>query len=1761
VGLLVRIRRRAAGLTQQELASLARVSVGAVRDLEQGRTRRPGRDSVIKLAEVLGLDAARLQALANGTRGPAEHRGGWVQASGLQLKLLGPVEAWRDGVRVGLGEPRQRAVLALLGLSPDMRVHRETLIDAIWPDDPPAGAVQVVQTYVSRLRRMLDPGRPGRDRQGLLVSDGTCYRLCAGADQLDLLAFERLASHARAAALASEQGAACDAFELALRLWRGEPAADLDALRGHPAVAQVSRMRAAAVLEYAELAGLVGRLDRVLGHLADLADREPLNEKACAQLMLTLAATGQQAAALHAYADLRLRLDEQLGVLPGPELAQAHLRVLRQEVPPTGAKTAAGRTGQSVIEAGKSAPGGSASLQALASVSLEGGPSQLAKLQPAGEAVSAAMNPACSAHPPADTWVAAVHASEDDLDPIGAAVMVDASRALTCAHVAVLADGVLPEALWVSFPKVDGWPRRRVESVTVAPSSSGGDLAVLILQEPAPPEVEAAPVRCPKPGDLAGRAWWAFGFPDRDPVGDAAHGVVGAALGLGWVRLDTPSSYQVRPGFSGAGLWSPDYQAVVGVVGRVHSNGETRAITLHQADLCLPDHQFARLARWSAQTAGETALQQWDWTLTRDPEGMRHWRPRARGVGIDSERGYRFRGRAAALGKITGWLDRPEPDRRVLVVTGSPGVGKSAVLGRIVTTADTAIRASLPAGDQAVRASVGSVSCAVHAKAKTALEIAEEIARAASARLPEDPGDLAPAIRDVLEQRGSPRFNVIIDALDEAASPAQARAIIDKVVLALAETCSDAGAQVVVGTRRRDDGGDLLGRFGGALATIDLDGAENFAKEDLAAYALACLQLAGHERRGNPYDDDAAAVPLADKIAAMAGQNFLVAGLIARSHGLHDRRAADPDQLSLPATVGSALAAYLERLNPVAGVSASQIMTGLAFAEAPGLPVGLWQLAIEALDGTRISAQDLSRFARSSAANFLVEASSETAAPEPRESSTVYGLFHQALNDALLHARSDVMPRADDERALTRAFVKHGRSNGWQDGPDYLLRSLPGHAGAAGLADDLLCDDAYLLHADLRRLIHVADGVGSAQGRCRAQLLRLTPRAMKSDPRDRAALFSVTEALDDLGTSYRDDNWSAPYRALWASVTPRRDNVSLQGHDRSEHGTMQGHRGMVNAVCPLAADGRQLLASASDDCTVVIWDLSTGEQRTVLQGHQGGVWSVCPLIVAGQQLLASASTDGMVRIWDPQTGQQRTTLEGHQGEVNDVCPLTMAGQRLLASVGDDGTVRVWNAETGRQRTVLEGHRGGVWSVCPLTVAGQQLLASGGSDGTVRIWDPQTGQQRTVLKGHQGEVNDVCPLTMAGKQLLVSASMDRTLRVWDPQASEQRTVLKGHRGGVWSVCPVTVAGQELLASVGDDGTVRVWNAETGQQRTVLEGHRGGVWSVCPLTVAGQQLLASGSTDGTVRIWDPQTGQQRTTLEGHQDWVNGVRPLTVAGRQMLASASADARVRVWDPQTGEQRTVLEGHRGWVWWVCPLTVAGKQLLASAGDDHTVRVWDPQTGEQRTVLKGHQGWVWSVCPVTVAGQQLLASASGDGTVRIWNPRTGEQRTTLKGHIGWVNDVCPVTIAGKQLLASAGEDGTVRVWNPRTGQQRTTIHSHQGGAWCVCPITVAGEQLLACGGSGGTVRVWDLQTGEQRTVLEGHRGEIYDLHPVTMAGKQLLASAGSDGTVRIWDPETGGCQLTIPTHYPAEAVAPVAESLAIALSAGILVIKPRAAQ
>ncbi len=1333
------------------------------------------------------------------------------------------------------------------------------------------------------------------------------------------------------------------------------------------------------------------------------------------------------------------------------------------------------------------------------------------------------------------SWIAAIHASATDFTPLGTAVVIDDRRVLTSAHV-VKVGGEVRSELWVAFPMSEDllFARRRVMDVRLAEHQMA-DLAVVELGEPVPSGVVAARLRCPRPADLVDRSWWAFGFTLNDPQGNATEGTVGASLGYGWVRLDANSRYHVEPGFSGGGLWCSDYGAVVGIVGQANDRGDGRAITLHLADGYLPAEKIRLLTPWTVAAADEVAQAAWGWILAADKEADRHWRPRARGVSVVSERGHRFRGRRSALIEIVAWLDRPTPDRKVLVVTGSPGVGKSAVLGRIVTTADADMRAVLPRDDDVPRASAGSVACAVHAKGKTALDVAREIARAVSAPLPERLDDLPAGLHEVLAVAGR-RFNLVIDALDEASDPTQVRLIISGIVLPIAETCADVGVQVVVGTRRGDDAGDLLRIFGPARTTIDLDDTQYFAVEDLAAYAQATLQLCGDERPGNPYQPDDVAAPVAARIAELAGRNFLIAGLVARTHGLYDDAAISPAAISFTPSVESTLGTFLDRLAPVGQVSAREVLTALAFAEAPGLPAELWQLALRALTGAQISIEQLTRFARGSAANFLIESTEGSA-------TGAFRLFHQALSDALSAERGRSVPPAHDEKTLSSAFTGYGVRIGWDHVPPYLFRSLPGHAVRAGMIDELLADTDYVLRADLRRLIPATDHADTPAGMQRARVLRLTPRALPAPPPQRLALLSVTEALDDLGTTFRHHRDDAPYRGRWAN-TPR----------RVERAILEGHTGRVTGVCAVRVAGRELLASASDDRSVRIWDPATGAVEQTLQGHTDWVTGVCAVQVAGRELLASASDDRSVRIWDPATGAAEQTLQGHTGGVTGVCAVQVAGRELLASASDDRSVRIWDPATGAAEQILQGHTGWVWGVCAVRVAGRELLASASADETVRIWNPATGAVEQILEGHTDGVTGVCAVQVAGRELLASAGDDRSVRIWDPATGAVEQTLQGHTGGVTGVCAVQVAGRELLASASTDGSVRIWDPATGAAEQILQGHTGWVWGVCAVRVAGRELLASTGADRSVRIWDPATGAAEQTLQGHTDRVWGVCAVRVAGRELLASASADGSVRIWNPATGAAEQILQGHTGWVWGVCAVRVAGRELLASTGADGSVRIWDPATGAAEQILQGHTGWVWGVCAVRVAGRELLASASADGSVRIWDPATGAVEQILQGHTGGVTGVCAVRVAGRELLASTGADRSVRIWDPATGAVEQILQGHTDWVRGVCAVQVAGRELLTSASDDGTVRIWDPATGAAEQILLGHTDWVRGVCAVQVAGRELLTSASDDGTVRIWDPATGQALHVIPVHYAAYGLAWFHDgSLVIGLSAGVL--------
>src|SRR5258707_883200 len=198
--------------------------------------------------------------------------------------------------------------------------------------------------------------------------------------------------------------------------------------------------------------------------------------------------------------------------------------------------------------------------------------------------------------------------------------------------------------------------------------------------------------------------------------------------------------------------------------------------------------------------------------------------------------------------------------------------------------------------------------------------------------------------------------------------------------------------------------------------------------------------------------------------------------------------------------------------------------------------------------------------------------------------------------------------------------------------------------------------------------------------------------------------------------------------------------------------TLRGHSDSVTALVSSPNGG--LLASASWDNTIKLWDPHTGEHLKTLEGHSSEVTSVAFSPYGG--LLVSASWDNTIKLWDPHTGEHLRTLEDHSSEVTSVV-FSQYG-RLLASASWDKTVRLWDPHTGEYLRTLEGHSSEVTSVAFSPHGG--LLASGSWDKTIKLWDPHAGEHLRTLVDHSSEVTYVAFSPDGGP--LTSVSDDNTI---------------------------------------------------------------------------------------------------------------------------------------------------------------------------------------------------------------------------------------------------------------------------------------------------------------------------------------------------------------------------------------------------------------
>ncbi|MFL6123576.1 BTAD domain-containing putative transcriptional regulator [Actinophytocola sp.] len=243
------------------------------------------------------------------------------------LRLLGPVEVVVGGRSLDLGGPRQRTVLAMLGLNAGRVTSIDAIIAAVWGDEPPETARGQVQVCISLLRKVLAvAGHPGAIRT---VSPG--YRLELGAEDVDTARFTQLVATAERAAADGRVAEAVAGLQTALALWRGPALAGLDSELLQRGATALDERRLTAIEERIRLDLQLGRHQQLVSELHDLVTEHPLRERLHELLMMALYRSGRPAEALTAYRHAREVLIEEIGVEPGQELRALERAILNRD--------------------------------------------------------------------------------------------------------------------------------------------------------------------------------------------------------------------------------------------------------------------------------------------------------------------------------------------------------------------------------------------------------------------------------------------------------------------------------------------------------------------------------------------------------------------------------------------------------------------------------------------------------------------------------------------------------------------------------------------------------------------------------------------------------------------------------------------------------------------------------------------------------------------------------------------------------------------------------------------------------------------------------------------------------------------------------------------------------------------------------------------------------------------------------------------------------------------------------------------------------------------------------------------------------------------------------------------------------------------------------------------------------------------------------------------------------------------------------------
>ncbi|MEU8530115.1 caspase family protein [Streptomyces sp. NPDC048629] len=1106
-------------------------------------------------------------------------------------------------------------------------------------------------------------------------------------------------------------------------------------------------------------------------------------------------------------------------------------------------------------------------------------------------------------------------------------------------------------------------------------------------------------------------------------------------------------------------------------------------------------------------------------TLTRLRRETRgHFEARGRGLEHLGERGDHFTGRAAALSALTDWLTADRHDRKARVVTGDPGSGKSAVLGRLLRIAE------------------GRTIVPLHARRAVLEDLVADLA--AALRLPKADRD---EVLDALGQRVEP-VTVLVDALDEAGTAGDSGEGLRIAREFLQPLASLPSVRLVVGTRR-----PLIGALGRAVEVIDLDSDAYTTPDDVAAYALKLLRGEGDPDSLSPYKDrpeEARAV--AEGVARRAVRSFLVARMTASAlvQGQIEVDTAVPGwEASLPGDAKEAFAAYLARFGPERP-TVERLLRPLAYAQGVGLPWStLWAPLAEALSGIPCAQDDLRRLHEHAGA-YVVET------PTP-DGASVFRLFHETMAEYLRGQGPDEEAHRSIAEALT-ATVRWDSRTGVRDWPaahPYVLDHLSSHAAAGGCLDALLDDPEYLVHAAPAELLRALEEVRTGAGRLRRAVYRASAEAHASaDPAVRRNVLSVDAARygqRELALELAGTGWLRPRWATGALVHP------------ALYRAMWTHRAVHRVVCLLVEGQPHAISTHSQ--AIEVWDLNTGQLRTTLpvEASASEVRALAATTVEGHPCVVVAYDVG-VDLWDLVT-ETRRSAPGDALREFDAVDCTDIDGRPHAVLTDGADLLLWDLVDDSWRTLPSGHEEPVWTLACVELDGRPHVVMSARAGDLRVLDLADGRERRTLP--------VAPRTIApsrlstavldGRPHVVGYDVFGRISVWDVSTGTERTLLAEHKDGFNGLTCIDVDGQPHAVTVSDDETVQLWDLVAGQRRASFTGHTDGVNAVAATVIEGRPYVLTGGWDRTLRLWDPREDAEFAALPGHSDWVQGIVTVTLGERPHVVTAGADRTVCVRELADGSVRSVLTGHEGWIHSLIVTPDEQRSLVLTSSMDGTLRLWNLDSATCVATLEGSasDSIAERAALFSLEGRPRVARAV-DREVEIWdlNTRSTVGRLPVSDRI---RSLACVDLEGRPHLLTGHVNGVTQLWDLTSSSVIAQLSTQEGPVAPIVCAEVDGRPHAFIGNGDGSVLMMDLTTRQVRHRLEHHFARLNALAFMEIDGRLHLLSGGQDHCLLFCDLSRDRPEVVdaFATPLPIDAIAVHGDDIVLGLRNEVVVL------